>query len=374
MVHEIHEPKLNKKLRNLARSPFFIPGILLFFLVLTIPIISLVTSHRQDIRQRAAAGTPTATMIVNPSIGSYVVGQTFSMEVVIDGGGQSFNASQADITFSSNLTVQSLIINDVASGGCNFTYVNTRKTPTVSSPSFAGAILNGSSTHCKVFSVVILANSAGSGSIALSKTAVKSALNHNDILSTVQNGSYSISVSVSPTSTPTPTSLPPTSTPTPTPSVIPTPTPTSLPTPTPISVAPPTIDAQSPDTYHSSVNIGGTKPISVTQVFVNSSSSGVSYPTSSSWQYPAVLVLGANNFNIYGIDSSGSKSSIVSTTINLHRLGDISGDNVIDLIDLSIFGSDWEKTSLFNNPLSDMNDDGIVDLTDFSILASAYGN
>jgi hypothetical protein len=380
MVREIREPKLSKKLRDLASSRFFIPFALLLIVVLSVPVISLVTSKPVDIRQRAAPSTPTATMNISPTTGSVVVGQQFTISLVIDGGGQTFNAAGADITVSSNLSVQTLNIVPPASGGCNFTFVNANKTPKVSDPSFAGAILNGSSTNCTLMTLTLQANSAGTGTITLSKTSVKSYVSHQDTLLSYQNGSYTIGTGITPTSTPvptavptaTPTSIPPTLTPTVAPTA--TPIPTVTPTPTPIVVSPPTINSMPTDTYQNILTLGGTKSLLTVGVYVNNSTTNVTYPTSTTWQYASTLIVGVNNFNVFGKDANGNSSSVISVAIDLHRVGDISGDNIIDLTDLSIFGSDWEKTGSFNSALSDMDGDNVVDLTDFSILAAVYGN
>jgi hypothetical protein len=58
------------------------------------------------------------------------------------------------------------------------------------------------------------------------------------------------------------------------------------------------------------------------------------------------------------------------------RLGDINGDDQVNLTDFSIFASDYGKDTshgdVLNSPYSDMNCDGNVDLTDFSIFAGQY--
>lgn len=50
------------------------------------------------------------------------------------------------------------------------------------------------------------------------------------------------------------------------------------------------------------------------------------------------------------------------------KTGDANGDNVVDLLDLSILASQWGGSGE-----SDFNSDGRVDLLDLSILASAWG-
>lgn len=383
MVREIRKVPLEKKLKKAVHFPYFLPGLLLAIAVITIPIITLISSVPQDIRQRAAAPNKTATINTIPSSANVTVGQIFNVDVVIDGGGQAFNAAQATVAVSSNLSIQSVTITASDSGGCNFIFVNKNKTPTTTNSSFAGAILNGSSIKCTLYTLSLQAISTGTGTIFLTRASVKAFDTHNEILLSTLDGTYTITSIVSPTPTPTPISIPtptstplPTNTPTPLPTSIPTPLPTSIPTPTPtqIIVQPPTINPVPQDTYLTSLLLAGTKLSTITTVFVNSSTLGVTYPTTTDWQFSAALFVGTNNFSVYGQDSSGNKSTSTTVSIKLHKIGDISGDNIIDLTDLSMFGTDWENTGILNYALSDMNNDNIVDLTDFSILAQAYGN
>ena len=369
MVHEIKYKKLFDRIKGLASTPFFIPILFLFFLLVTIPVITFITSKPVDIRQRAASSDLTAKMLIEPSSGTFVLGQTFTAYVVIDGGGQMFNALQSNVAVSSNLTLMSVSQVQPEAGGCRVTYINQRKTPSISDPSFTGAILSGSSEKCTLYSMTLLANSIGNGAILLTKSAIKSYATHQDILQYVQDGNYTIGSGASPTPSPT-------IAPTPTASPIPSPTPTPSPTiaPTPNILAPPTVNSLPLSTYQEQLYLLGTKSVNTALIYVNNSSLGVIYPSQTSWEFSKMLSLGVNNFNVYGQDASGGRSSTVSFTISLHRLGDISGDGIVDLTDLSIFGIDWEKTGYFNNLLSDMNNDGIVELTDFSVIAKAYGH
>lgn len=397
MVREIRKVSLLKQFKNLFGSPYFIPGILLTIAAITIPIITLVSSRPQDVRQRAAPSNKTATINTNPSTATIIAGQAFNVNIVIDGGGQAFNAAQSIVTVSSNLLIQSVTITASDSGGCNFIFVNRSKTPTTADPSFAGAILNGSSLKCTLYTLTLQAVATGTGTISLTKASVKAYGTHNEILLSTLDGTYTIASIVPPTPTPTPINIPtptstpvPTSAPTPLPTYTPTPNPTATPvptstptpvptnaptpTPTPMFVQAPTINPVPQDTYLASLLLAGTKLLTVTSVFVNSSTVGVTYPTVTNWQFSTTLFTGTNNFSVYGQDSLGNKSVSNAISINLHRVGDINGDNIIDLTDLSMFGTDWENIGTLNYALSDMNNDNIVDLTDFSILAQAYGN
>ena len=392
MVEIIKDENLLKRTKKFIKSIGAFSFFASLFLLLALPVIIYTALNPVDIRQRAATLNKTATINTTPSSGTFTVGQQFTVSLVIDGGGQVFNAAQANVTLSSNLSIQAFVLTPATSGGCNFTFANKKRTPTALDPSFAGAILNGSSTHCTVYSLIISATAPGTGTITLTRAAVKTYGENGEILLSVQNGSYTIATAPTPTPTtapiPTPTPTPiPTSTPVPpTPTLVPptptqippTPTPTTAPiptpTPTPIVITAPTINALPTDTYQPALTIVGTKDISVTTVFVNNSTTGVIYPTSTSWQFPATLNIGINTFSVYGQNSTGNISGTTTASIALHKIGDISGDTLVDLTDLSMFGTDYENTGTLNYPLSDMNGDGIVDLTDFSIIAKAYGN
>lgn len=524
MVTEVRKLSLREKFKKLSRSPFFIPVTVALLVIISIIVAYFLLSKQQEIRSRAA-GSPTATIQATPASGTFSVGQQFTVNVVINGGGQTFNAAESAVTVSSNLTVQSLSLVSPSSGGCNFTFVNQASTPSVANPSFAGAILNGSASQCTLYTLTLQANALGTGTITFANSSVKAYVDASEILSSVTNGSYSISsLTPVPTTSPTPTPIPPnsdltflpvtqqvtngatfsiqirvntngqfvnafqtdvsypsnllnlvsisntgadftafedpnvtpppgsfslisgsttpksgdllirtitfsakatgtatvqfinpilassitntdvlksftngvytittavptpTSTPVPTATSAPTPTATATPipsvipptpTPTPtgvVTVQPPLIDPVAPATYNTAFTMTGTKLTTVTSVLVNGSATGVTLPTSTTWRFSGTLALGNNNFLVVGKDAAGNSSSPNTLTISLHRLGDINGDNVIDLTDVSIFGTDWKNTGTLNSILSDMNGDAVINLTDFSIIAKAYGN
>lgn len=515
MVKVVRRQAPWEKLKRAMRSPFLPVAIILLFAAAAIPSVYYYNSLNHDLRSRAA-GTPTATIIATPSNGTFAVGQQFNVNVVINGNGQAFNAAEADVSVSSNLTVNSLALVSPSSGGCNFTFAGTSSTPTAQNPSFAGAILNGSSELCTLYTLTLTANALGSGSITFNNSSVKAYADSDDILASVGNGSYTVSaITPNPTvpTTPTPiapnsdlimspatstvssgstfavqlrvntngqmtnafqtdisyptalldvvsvdntnsayeiqaintvnpatgtislasgsitpksgnlllntitfrsksaglaqvrfvnpivassvtntdvlksfgtgdytiTSVTATSTPTPTVTLAPTattaPTGVASPTPTsPVAIQPPTINVVPPATYNSSIVLTGSKLATVSTVLVNNSSQNVTFPTSTTWRYTGTLTNGNNNFTVVGRDASGNTSTPTSLTVALRRLGDINGDNVIDLADVSLFGTDWRKTGNLTHFLSDMNGDGTVNLTDFSIIAKAYGN
>ena len=123
-------------------------GILLFLtLALTIP--NYILRHQQTMRGQAQQAPslpppPPPPGITNPpspvTLGAVpasanaVVGDPFSIDVVIDGGGQQFNAAEATVTVSANLSVTG--VSTPATNPCNFVYTDT---PATTDPSFAGA-------------------------------------------------------------------------------------------------------------------------------------------------------------------------------------------------------------------------------------------
>lgn len=150
--------------------------------------------------------TPTPTpapvvIAVSPSSSNVTVGTPFNVDVVVNGGGQIFNAAQATVSLSSNLTVSSL--HNPTANACNLQYTQT---PSASNTSFAGAIFNGSSTNCKVYSLTIIPSSVGTGTITLTNGAIKSYADASEILTGVTNGTYTIT-SATPTPLPTGSSL-----------------------------------------------------------------------------------------------------------------------------------------------------------------------
>lgn len=421
--------------------------------------------------------TPTPTPVIqinaNPSTATVTVGSPFTVSVMVNSTGQSFNAAQSTVSVSSNLSVTG--IKSPSSNSCNFDFT---KSPTTSNPSFAGGIYGTSSTGCTAYTMVLTPTSVGTGTITFTNGSVKAYADSSEIITGVQNGSFTINPAPTPTGATTQTiddsvqgtgqnqwnyvgsgwghctscndtatfynasqswdnntndyvtmqftgvqfNLYGTTDPrdgigavsidggpetnldfysaTRTGNVL-------LWTSPIISNSIHTVklrvtgthntnatdnylildrgdilvtgvlpnlsvNTYPTDTYNSSLTITGTKDSSITTVFVNGSSSNVTYPTSTTWQASISLpTLGNNTFAVYGADSQNNQTATTSIIINKHTLGDINGDGVVDLIDASLFAVDFGKTnpSTFVYPLSDMNADGQVDLTDLSILA-----
>jgi|GEM_PF-6990223 len=282
-----------------------------------------------------ASTSPSATISVSSSTSSLVVGVPFTVDMTIDGGGQAFNAAQATISVSPNLSVTSFYSPNT--NPCNFQYTQA---PSAASLSFAGAIANLSSTNCKVYTLALTPTAAGTGTISITNGSVKSFGSSGEIFANAVSGSYTIE-SQSQTSIP-----------------------------VGLTTKGFSLNAYPFDTYSSSITITGTKDASLTHILGNGSETGVTYPTTTTWQAMMPLsAFGANTLVFYGKDDTSNQTSSQSITVTKHILGDIDGDGVVDIVDASLFAVDWGKTSNLTYLLSDMDGDGKVDLTDFSILA-----
>lgn len=137
----------------------------------------------------------TAKIYVSPASSNVKTSQEFQVGIYIDGGGQNFNGAQATVTLSPGLSVQS-----IEPGDCNFTYLVT---PSVANPSFAGAALGKVLANCRIYTLNLVATTAGTDKVTLSKASVRSAVDTSEILSSLQGGSYKVTgQTVSATSAP----------------------------------------------------------------------------------------------------------------------------------------------------------------------------
>lgn len=125
----------------------------------------------------------------NPSLGSYQVGTPFTTEIFINGHGDLFNAAQATVAVSSNLSIK-----DITIGDCNFSFITT---PTITNPSFLGVILGGSSKNCTLYTLTLLPISPGKGIITISNASVKSYITAQNTLLLSQNGNFTLNPSAS---------------------------------------------------------------------------------------------------------------------------------------------------------------------------------
>ncbi len=145
--------------------------------VITSFFLSIFCLFSLGAQQAFAAST---TIGISPQSGSF--GKPFTVNLVIDGHGDHFNAAQATVMLSSNLAVK-----DLALGDCNFAFF---KTPTIESPSFKGIILKTYATKCTAYKLTLVPTAKGKSTITLSKASVKRYGDGVEMLTSVQNGSY----------------------------------------------------------------------------------------------------------------------------------------------------------------------------------------
>src|SRR5437660_243341 len=87
----------------------------------------------------------TANISLSPTTGSF--GKPFTVSVIVNGGGDKFNAAQATVTIPDSIFIQNLI-----TGDCNFSFLQT---PTVSNASFSGVLLGSSLQKCTVYTMTL---------------------------------------------------------------------------------------------------------------------------------------------------------------------------------------------------------------------------
>lgn len=149
-----------------------------FLLPVSMGIVSLFFSYTSVY---AASGT----ISVVPAKGTFQNGQTITAAIRIDGGGTAFNAAKANVAVSQNLAVQGLTLGD-----CDFALV---KTPSESSLDFAGVILGGSVDSCTIYTLNLKVQSSGTGFVYISDGSIKSYKGAQELLSTINNSSYTFS-------------------------------------------------------------------------------------------------------------------------------------------------------------------------------------
>lgn len=132
----------------------------------------------------------------------------------------------------------------------------------------------------------------------------------------------------------------------------------------------PTVSSEVPSdfSYKSSLLLYGAKDSAADSVKVNSSTTGVTYPTSISWQVSVSLSYGLNTFKLVATNSGGDS---LETLFDLYRrlVGDVNEDDTVNDYDLSKFVKLWGSS----DRNGDFNEDKKVNDYDFSMLVSRWG-
>jgi hypothetical protein len=125
-----------------------------------------------------------AAIQITPHSGSLSANRPISIAVVIDETADAFNAAQANVTLSNNLTVADLVMGD-----CEFSFI---KTPSIQDPSFVGVSLGTAKKNCTVYTLSVLPNGSDPATIALTNGSVKRHGDAKELLTAVQNGNYTV--------------------------------------------------------------------------------------------------------------------------------------------------------------------------------------
>lgn len=132
--------------------------------------------------QIQSAFATNTTMELSPSSGSF--DKPFTVNLVIDGHGERFNAAETEVTIPSNLKIQNLTLGD-----CNFSFL---KTPSKEQLSFKGILLSEYATKCTVYTITFTPIAKGNTAVTLANTSVKRFGDAADILASTKNGTYSL--------------------------------------------------------------------------------------------------------------------------------------------------------------------------------------
>ncbi len=163
------------------------------FLAGTVFLAALFLSH---------ASAQAATLSISPLSGSYPIGKTISVRVLVGSGGQSINAVSGLVTFSSD----TLTLTGISKSGIvtlwaqDPTYSNANGTA-----SFQGVILNGySGGSGTVLSLTFRAKAEGTATIGISGSGSSVLLNDGqgtNVLSSTSGATFSITRGTAPTPT-----------------------------------------------------------------------------------------------------------------------------------------------------------------------------
>lgn len=120
--------------------------------------------------------------------------------------------------------------------------------------------------------------------------------------------------------------------------------------------------------YRSSLLLNGSMDSATDELEVNQSTTGVTFPSSTTWNVTVSLSYGLNTFSLVASNDEGDSDE---TIFDLYRrlVGDVNEDDTVNDYDLSKFIALWGGSSR----AGDFNEDTSVDDYDFSMLVSRWG-
>lgn len=178
-------------LSGIVWSPGLGATIITMLILVAIPVTLLLTNTRQDTQQQASSGSKSATIAIDPTSGSYTVGQKFAVSLLVTGGVEKFNSARATIGVSQNLAIESLSLTPKTTGGCGFTFTDLTTSPTIENPSFGGILPNGPIESCNLYTLTMSATAPGNASVFITNGSVTSS-NSLEILQETKDAIYTI--------------------------------------------------------------------------------------------------------------------------------------------------------------------------------------
>jgi hypothetical protein len=101
--------------------------------------------------------------------------------------------------------------------------------------------------------------------------------------------------------------------------------------------------------------------------------------TAADWGGSGTGTCETHSIGLVAVDAAGNRSTMASISATTYclsaaKVGDLNSDNTVNIFDLSILLSNYNKTKAqSSNPGCDLNNDNIVNIFDLSILLSHYG-
>lgn len=178
-------------LSGIVWSPGLGATIITMLILVAIPVTLLLTNTKQDTQQHASSGSQNAMIEVDPTSGTYSVGQKFAISILVSGGLEKFNSAKATIGVSPNLSVESLAITPEAAGGCEFTFTDPSTKPDDENLSFYGILPNGPIASCNLYTLTLSATAPGTASVFITNGSVTSP-NNLEILQETKDATYTI--------------------------------------------------------------------------------------------------------------------------------------------------------------------------------------
>jgi chitodextrinase len=280
-----------------------------------------------------AAGSD--TMVLSPASSSLALGSTLTVTIQENSSTDAVNAVEADLKYDQ--TKLQYVSTSTSSGAFNSLVAHES--------GGSGVVEMGLATGTAVTGLQTVAtvtfHTIGTGTTAISFASTSAIIRASDtvnVLGTATGGSYTIADDTAPS------------------------------VPAGLTMSSRTTTSISFSWTASTDNVG----VTGYKVYRNGTQVGISATTSYS---DSGLTEGTSySYTVAAYDAAGNTSakSTAVAIISAAQAGDINGDGVVNVLDLSIIASNYGKTGM-TLAQGDLNGDGVVNIYDLSIIASNWG-